>query len=371
MDPFLSNNEDKNREQSLGAQALEGMPSFNEHMRAHEGATRERLFSELSANERPEGVRDEQDYREYLAEMRARQAESLNKNKEILDGIKSVKKQDDRDFLISMLPYFAEKNSEEATSDGFKIKDSAIDLFQYALTSSKSNSNNPDFNLRDDLENVEGEFMSRDFHVRKGSMDYFMLYEYPTLKKGQEIETLSSTPEGTVFEYSKEADGLDAYFGEVRISNTLEGVATKKIGVRTLGVNEDGDDAIALLALGRDLMSKKNDEGAPSEEWKRVVKIRAIEKIFNSNFFGYTIDETVRDMIRDDTYKIMSEVKGEMLNRNFDPTRAHTIAMSFYNLGYLVTDDELRRDIREYESNHRAYLRRLEEGKKLLSTEQD
>ena len=68
MDPFLNNNGDNNREQNLGAQALESMPSYAEHMQAREDATREKSFSELSADERPEGVRDEQDYREMLDE---------------------------------------------------------------------------------------------------------------------------------------------------------------------------------------------------------------------------------------------------------------------------------------------------------------
>lgn len=78
-------NPTNNNEQTtaLGAAALENMPSFAEHMKT-QNQEKPKTFSELDKSEIPDGVRDEQDYQEYLAEKNARNQESIAEQKAAL-----------------------------------------------------------------------------------------------------------------------------------------------------------------------------------------------------------------------------------------------------------------------------------------------
>lgn len=101
MEKFPNNNPEENTNQEpTGADVLANMPSFEEMRRQ---------------NAVPEGVRDEQDYREYQAEQQARSAEQDKANKEaraeydehckrFITEVLDIKDSKDKNMAIVMLP---------------------------------------------------------------------------------------------------------------------------------------------------------------------------------------------------------------------------------------------------------------------------
>ena len=106
---------------ALGMAALEGMPSFTEHTQNH---NQPKSFSELNKSEIPAGVRDEQDYKEYLDEQAARERERAQKlatpfyklqKSEIPAGVRD--EQDYKEYLEEQAAREREKAFVQANND--------------------------------------------------------------------------------------------------------------------------------------------------------------------------------------------------------------------------------------------------------------
>lgn len=90
---------------ALGTEALANMPNFGGHTKSPEDTRRE--------GELLEGARDEQDYRKFVAEMEAREAEKTEKDREILEGIRNIMNPDARSLLTAEASrFFTEDNDE-------------------------------------------------------------------------------------------------------------------------------------------------------------------------------------------------------------------------------------------------------------------
>jgi|GEM_PF-1421444 len=85
-----------------GTQTLSEMPSFAEHMA--EIQEHEKTFEEArSEGNLPEGIRDEQDYKEYLAEQKARNNETAEHDRALFSKIESIEDPYDRSFITAAL----------------------------------------------------------------------------------------------------------------------------------------------------------------------------------------------------------------------------------------------------------------------------
>lgn len=88
-------NESKNEEEATLSEELQGladMPSFEERMA---------IFDKKNA---PEGVRDAQDYKEYLEEMKAKEEEKANRDRIFAEEIDKIQDRDKRDIIVASLP---------------------------------------------------------------------------------------------------------------------------------------------------------------------------------------------------------------------------------------------------------------------------
>lgn len=172
----LNDNSENVDQGTTGVDALSNMPSFEEMRRQ---------------NTLPEGVRDEQDYRDYMMEQQARSAEKNNAeiedakcNKEFCEEISKLEKPQDKYLAIALLDVMVNGTTYSFNDQdvfGRNRKNQSV-LLEYI------NRDNKEETIDDFIDSKIDEARSNGSESDYDRYDYFPLNRVPVLEVGARIQ---------------------------------------------------------------------------------------------------------------------------------------------------------------------------------------
>lgn len=364
--------------QNIGAGVLESMPSFGEHMSTHDEKANTKTFSELAPDERPEGVRDEQDYKEYLAEREAKREEYEKADHEIMEGIRQIKSPKDRDLATAMLA--ACYNKYRVDENGDRIAENLAGMEMMRTTIEYMNRDaGQRFDIKGDLSKEFSKIWKKHYDNGKAGM-YSMsnavvhLNErFNDLMDGQEIAGISSIPDGTRIAF-KFPEGEMVSFGEVEtIGSYTSGEEHKFVGSRRL----DGE-RLSVLALADDIKGRydeKIDANSKSEFYAKTVCLSKLHILREA--FGYTYKNgSVSDGLRAAEKQAIHDIRANVIEKIQDSditswSDLESLEVPVYDSGAfrLAMIQSVKGSLHKYERLRQKYDKYLEKGREILDGE--
>lgn len=309
-----------------GAEVLANMPAFEEHMKS---------FAEAkSAGEVPDGVRDEQDYQEYIAEKGARNAELAKDRAQILKNIETMENVYDKNLAISFLPLFLGKNLGDDKKDVSEEQRYGV---LNGIISHIQNGN--EGTLKDYLRSCENEaFKSGDYQMSR--LFYDCGEEAEILELGNKIDK----EEDATDDFDLNYDNKGYYFAKDYFQKNHE---TRKIAI----------------AWAKEIAMADNEKITPIEKEKNHFILESLsENACNGNaehLFDRDLNRCIERLERD---------VDEAINTSDDPRQAK---ISLYNSEILgiIWAKEIKDEMESRGEDYESYKKFLQKGKELISSE--
>lgn len=326
MEETPKNHENSGQGGNNGAEELAKMPSFEEHMKSFDEAKR--------SGGLPEGVRDEQDYREYLAEKDARDAESNKLKNEALRKINEIKDPQDRDLAICFLPLFLDPKE---VSDEKAPKSLRYELMNGIVD-----------HIRNGDEGTVADYLAdcnKAAHESRNMPMSYLTYSYHEVSSvygfefGNKVDREQATDEIEI-----EYDGRSFSFGYEYISRRC--VKDSKI----------------VVAWAKEISENPSDELLGKEEQSYI-----IDTLSDISRGGEDADTILERQLHRHIKELDKNAK-QAVERTGDP---RTAEISLWNSGLLGTiwDQKIKDELKKRRECYDDYLEFLERGNKILEEE--
>ena len=349
------------------AQSLADMPSF-EKFRAGIKAAQEKSFTDAKQDgELPEGIRDESDYQEYMAEQKARAKEHETLDDKLFEDIKSIEDPNNRDLVTAILPFYYSNLIQRPSADKTNIMHAAArDAMQAVIGCMKGDNNDP-YSIDKALYKTSKKYIDKDINAANyidsiatnglGISPNFL----KELKDGQKTENMNLS---------------EANFNVGNRPNLCEFVIkigkgdTQNMIFRTEGLSSAKEQQRSatkvVLSMADNLARKINEVDDFEKSYDDRNEMSTLWEI------SWTADGDIEKALAQHKEQklnnFISSIKDRMDSANFD---RHNSNISFDNnkLISLVSAKELSDEFTEQKEFHLMYNRALKLGKKILSGE--
>lgn len=362
--------------QSIGAKTLASMPTFEE----------------LSKEDRPEGVRDEQDYREYLAEREAKRGEYKKADQEIMDGIRRIEDLDGRNLATAMLAVCYNKNRVDEYGERDIYNVVGMEMMRVAIeciNTHKEQSDDTEKNLNKAFRDLWGKYYNHgNGDISKSNAEANIHDRFNDLIKGQRIENMSSVLEGTEVEFDFPDFNEDILFGKVELVTSYSTNKTRKV----VGPSRLTGDRLSALALAYSIKDRF-DQNAAALELIKSQGYAATHSRYSEGLICVTEMKVLRDAFHfnigdsDDSQKVhdgLQEIEKKAINRvyatalkeiqdahissetDFNSLRIPVRDSGIFNLAIIQS---VKEGLSEYEFLRKKYDEYLEKGQQILDGE--
>ena len=358
MEKFpTSDNPENINQEPAGADVLADMPSFEEARRK---------------NAIPEGVRDEQDYREYQAEQQARSdeqdkadAEFIEHSNRYIAEISKIENSQDRYIAIASLRYMTDaRKNKSRQSNTENAQDVMLEFFDR---------NDKDETIRSFIANkVNG---LRENGASEEEINHYNLpNEYTEyiekIEKGAKIQVINDTEE--TVEWIKEFDkqvrrGAVDYdlviFGWWK--HTEERPDSDR-GIIVSMADELGDECYRLARIEFDNDNYNDDDGFATQDRARDYRDFAINKLMclaNYYTFGESFDHRT-DYVKESFYReVMKcmESRADYITRGVSPED-----VNYHRAMNMMAVMQVKDEFDEQKKNYESFQEQLAEGQQIL-----
>lgn len=307
----------------------------------------------------PEGVRDEQDYREYLAEQEAKNKEFEKFDNKIFENIMSIENPDDRDLATAILPYYYNDELDDEGARGRKdiAKREGMKAVVDYMNGDKKKP------LEDALVDVGQKFFNDPEHDRwenaRVSRAVFgrLDDDLDDLIEGQRLGQLDvSEAESNEYTYkfvfSPDKDRLG--YGSCRFERNI-----------FFETEEEKDCAKVALNLANDLAKRINE----SDNYDDILKDQA-NLITLSNVYGSRIEESLEEEEQHRLSETLSSARKIMDSEDFNVSES-SLPFSHTGLLGLMNIRELENDFKDYLRKNARYKKAVKVGRAILNGEKD
>lgn len=356
---FSQEQENREQNQNVGADVLAQMPEFSEHMKS---------FNEAKQNgEVPDGVRDEQDYKEFLAEQEARNNEFKKFDNEIFEGIMSIEDPDDKDLATAILPFYYNDslNDNDASKQGRRVGIKAVVNYMYSdksmsLEDTISKAAN---NLLNDAKHTnETRIVAREaFYPLLHSIDDNIPTDLADLRIGQEIESLNLSE--AVFNENEQSYRFNYHDGN-RERSSLFQISAHHIAPQLLGEPPADDSTKITLSVANSLAKQINETNDREKKLASLVKMEVLKE---AHFLDPYKIEQFLDEKREKALSDVIESTKEVMNAENYNRLDSSLPIKNSGLIQLVCIDELINTFKNYKRADTMYKHSLKVGKDILS----
>ena len=350
--PNWNSNPEQNQEQT-----------HEEHQNRGAGVLSEISFADAKREgEVPEGVRDEKDYREYLAEQEAKNKEYEKFDNEIFEEIMSIKDPDDRDLVTAILPSFYDWRLDYDGSRGktdVARRVAMKTIVNYYKNGDKSTS------LKDTMIELAREFWHNSGHpteddITTGSI-MASLFMHPhakfdTLANGQKVEKMDLTEAKYV-----EKQGARGIYSFMDAGTNYD----MAVFAVTKGNSLD-DETKVVLTVANDIAKQINETDDAKKHTKGYNEIGTLGNAYQL-CWPDSIDEYLLKEQEEQVAKVVKSANNAINQDDYNEETSLPILDS--GLADLLYTKELRDKIEDYTYAYERYKAGLKLGKSILAGE--
>ena len=367
--------------QSLGETALESSMSNSKdlHEKTYDEALREGVL--------PEGVRDEQDYREYLSEKNARAVEATEHDHAMANEIERIENPYDKNLVLSIIPRFYDENGDRRQKEN-EYFDSLSLAIEYANRNNSNTSIEEFAEYKISQRKQEIKDKGIDYHRdREASKELYRLRNaLDALKRAShysEIQKETDNNEQSIAEidkYFKNDERLRRYrviptIFRNNFSNSIEDSDFSPINAQTIHdrhldlarqiIARPAFDKGIATVMAKDLLQEYQQTN--SEDSKIILKdkLYVLADYYRGEGFNMQMDfamQSFKENCYDVVTREMDKRSSDILHSDNEPYRFRLVEvakmMSIYDISGQFRFEQVQ---------YADYLDDIEDGKKILA----